>query len=162
MTMPLVSRLALATVLLAVSLVPAVAGSARPSPVGAWQSSDGQARVRVSMCGDGTQLCAVLTGHSGKARTASNHELLNTYVVDRAQLADNNVWQGVVHLKGHTATGHITLVSSNRISVNGCQMGMCKTIEFQRIPATLALSCVAVNSVGAQIAPRTVGLTLPE
>ena len=83
--MPLVSRLAVATVLLAASLVPAVAGSARPSPVGAWQSSDGQARVRVSMCGDGTQLCAVLTGLSGKARTASNLELLNTYVVDRAQ-----------------------------------------------------------------------------
>jgi uncharacterized protein (DUF2147 family) len=162
MIMPFMPRLAVAAVLFAASFVPAFAGGvAKPSPVGAWQSSDGQARVRVTMCGDGTQLCAQLTALSGEARTPKNLQLLNSYVVDRAQLADTNVWQGTVHLNGQTASGHITLVSSNTITVSGCQLGMCKTFQFQRIPNRLASPTVAVDTV-AQMSPRTVGLTLKE
>jgi uncharacterized protein (DUF2147 family) len=104
-----------------------------PSPAGAWQTSDGTARVKVSMCGDGTQLCAVLTSISGKARTPGNLRLLNTYVVAGAQRATANVWQGIVHFNGDTAQGKITLVTAGQIELNGCKLGMCKTLLFERV-----------------------------
>jgi len=127
-------RWAAVPVLAAVLVFPAFAADAtRSSPVGSWQSADGQARVRVTMCGDGTELCALLTGVSGQARTPENLGLLNSYVVDRAQMADANAWQGTVHFNGETAVGHITLDSTNTITVSGCQLGMCKTFQFKRI-----------------------------
>ena len=149
------TRLAAAFIVTSLAVVPAFA--ADRSPAGVWQSSDGQASVKVTMCGDGTQLCAKLTALAGDARTAENLQLLNTYVVERAALADKNVWQGTVHLNGQTADGHITLVSSNTISVSGCQLGMCKTIEFRRVAGA---GTSAVADAGHQIAPRNVALTV--
>ena len=112
---------------------PAFAGLLAVSPAGAWQSADGTARVRVSMCGDGTKLCAVLTAVEGKARTPGNLKLLNTYVVSEAQMAEANVWLGVVHFNGESVEGRITLVTARQIEVSGCNMGVCKTLMFERI-----------------------------
>jgi len=156
------ARLSVAAVFFGLFLSPALAQPAAPSPVGAWQSADGQARVRVTMCGDGTQLCARLIGLSGAARTARNLELLNTYVVDRARPSEANVWEGVVHFNGQTATGHITLVSARLINVSGCQLGMCRTFQFQRISNRVASAAADDTRPLPQIPPRTVGLTLPE
>lgn len=103
------------------------------SPAGAWQLSDGTAQVKVSMCGDGTQLCAMLTSVAGKARTPGNLKLLNTYVVEGAQQANANIWQGTVHFDGETAQGKITLVTARQIELSGCKLGMCKTLLFERI-----------------------------
>ncbi|HTJ58025.1 MAG TPA: hypothetical protein VL418_10730, partial [Devosiaceae bacterium] len=90
------ARLAVAAVFCALPLAPALAAGPKLSPVGSWQSDDGQARVRVTLCGDGTQLCAHLVGLSGGARTPKNLRLLNSYVVQGAQRADDNVWEGMV------------------------------------------------------------------
>ncbi|MGN6100380.1 MAG: DUF2147 domain-containing protein [Devosia sp.] len=145
-------RLAIASLLFCLISAPALAAGVKTSPAGTWQSTDGQARVKVTLCGDGTQLCARLTGLAGEARTAENLKLLNRYVVEGAALADDNVWQGTVHLNGQTAQGHITLVSANVISVSGCQMGMCKTFEFRRLgrgaPAVAELSTALPAAVG--------------
>ncbi len=138
-----VTRLATAAVLLGLLSTPVLAAGAKLSPAGAWQSSDGQARVRVTLCGDGTQLCAKLVGLSGEARTAENLKLLNSYVVEGAALTDTNAWRGTVHLNGQTAEGHINLISANTISVSGCQMGLCKTFTFIRIGAPAAVADVA-------------------
>jgi uncharacterized protein (DUF2147 family) len=122
--------------LVAVALLlasPGFAASQSPSPAGAWQTTDGSARVSVSMCGDGTQLCAVLTAITGKARTPGNLRLLNTYVVAGAEKAAANIWQGIVHFDGNTAQGKITLVSGRQIELSGCKLGMCKTLVFDRI-----------------------------
>ena len=113
--------------------IPSFAASQPASPAGAWQTSDGTAEVKVSMCGDGTQLCAVLTAVAGKARTPGNLKLLNTYVVAGAEKADANIWQGIVHFDGNTAQGKITLVSGRQIELSGCKLGMCKTLVFDRI-----------------------------
>jgi uncharacterized protein (DUF2147 family) len=109
------------------------AASVAGSPAGAWRSSDGTAQVKVSICGDGTQLCALLTAVDGKARTPGNLKLLNTYVVSGALKADANNWQGVVHFDGQTAQGRITLVTAREIQLSGCKLGMCKTLLFERI-----------------------------
>jgi uncharacterized protein (DUF2147 family) len=158
MTMRNPTRLAATLVLLSLAIPAAVAAGAKLSPTGSWQSTDGQAQVRVTLCGDGTQLCAKLTGLAGEARTAKNLQLLNSYVIEQAQLAATNVWEGKVHLNGQTADGHITLVSANTISVSGCQMGMCKTFKFRRVGSSPAVA----DASTLQMPPRTVGFTLPE
>jgi len=161
--MPFMTRLALASTLLVASFAPAFA--AGPSPVGSWLSTDGQAQVRVTMCGDGTALCAKLTALRGTARTAENLQLLNSYVVERAEMADANSWQGTVHFNGQTATGHITLVGASTISVSGCQLGMCKTFQFTRVSDRVAAAMVAASAAAPAetvAQARTVGLTVSE
>jgi hypothetical protein len=153
------TRLAGAAVLIGLLATPALAGGST-SPAGSWRSTDGKASVRVTMCGDGTQLCARLTGLSGDARTPENVHLLNSYVVDRAAMADSNEWLGTLHFNGQTAEGHIKLVSYSTIVVSGCELGMCKTLNFRRVGAAPASATVA--EAAPQNQARTVSLTLPE
>lgn len=109
---------------------PAVSGDV--SPVGTWQQSTGETRVNVTMCGDGTQLCAQLTWLSEEARTAENAAHLNTLVVSGAKPVADNTWKGKVQFAGQSATGKIELVSPNTIKLSGCKL-ICKTFNFQRI-----------------------------
>ena len=126
-------RIAAAALVLGLFCAPVLAADLTPSPVGTWVSADGKTRVKVTLCGDGTQLCAKLTGLSGDAKTAENVQLLNHYVVDRADKASDSIWKGVVHFDGKTAEGNIELSSNNVIMLSGCQMGMCRTFEFRRV-----------------------------
>jgi uncharacterized protein (DUF2147 family) len=110
--------------------LPASAGEL--TPVGAWQASTGEARVNVTLCGDGTELCATLTWLSDDAKTDGNLALLNSYVVNKAKLVEENQWKGTVKFDGDSATGSIRLVSSNMLTVSGCKL-VCKTYKFNRI-----------------------------
>jgi hypothetical protein len=168
--MPSWKRLAAATLILSISSMPAFAAGS-VSPAGSWQSTDGLARVRVTMCGDGTQLCARLTGLSGAARTPENVRMLNSYVVAGAQRSEANVWLGAVHFGGQTAEGHIAMRDVNDIVVSGCQLGICKTMEFRRVSAVASRRAPVAAPVAAtaataivlpQMPPRTVSLTLSE
>ena len=48
-------------------------------------------------------------------------------------MAEANVWLGVVHFNGESVEGRITLVTARQIEVSGCNMGVCKTLMFERI-----------------------------
>jgi uncharacterized protein (DUF2147 family) len=124
-------KLAATIVLLGAISTPALAGGV--SPVGSWQSSSGDTRVKVTLCGDGTDLCAKLTWLREDAKTARNIGDLGKYVVREAQRASDNAWKGEVHFNGQTANGKIELVSKNTIKLSGCKMGMCKSLDFTRI-----------------------------
>jgi uncharacterized protein (DUF2147 family) len=113
-----------------IGIAPALAGNI--SPEGSWQSATGEARVNVTLCGDGTELCAQLTWLSEEASTEDNLGLLNGYVVNKARLTAANKWKGTVHFDGDSATGSIALVSANTMKVSGCKL-VCKTFEFNRI-----------------------------
>jgi hypothetical protein len=170
--MPRWKRSAFAALVLSLFSMPALAASGA-SPAGAWQSTDGLARVQVSMCGDGTQLCARLIRLNGTARTPENLRLLNDFVVAGAQRTALNLWLGTVHFGGQTAEGHIAMRSANDIVVSGCRLGMCKTMEFRRVSAVASQRAPKATPVAVtidtasgaalpQIAPRTVSLTLSE
>jgi uncharacterized protein (DUF2147 family) len=103
------------------------------SPVGSWETSTGESRYKVSLCGDGTELCAKLTWLRSDARTADNLPYLNTYVLQGAQQTRANKWQGTVAFQGRTVGGSLTLVSSDTITLSGCQMVVCKSLKFHRI-----------------------------
>jgi hypothetical protein len=169
--MPNWKRSAAAALVLSLFSMPALA--AARTPAGAWQSTDGLARVQVTLCGDGTQLCARLTDLNGSARTPENLRLLNSFVVAGAQRKAGNLWLGTVRFGGQTAQGKIAMRSANDIVVSGCKLGMCKTMEFRRVSAVASRRApkatpVAVTTDTAtaamlpQIAPRTVSLTLSE
>ncbi len=114
----------------AATAVPASAAAA--SPVGTWQMSTGEARVDVTLCGDGTQLCAQLVWLSDDAKTEGNLALLNDYVVNAAAPIDENEWKGQVRFDGDSAMGSIKLVGNDLLKVSGCKL-VCQTFEFNRI-----------------------------
>ncbi|MDT4888997.1 hypothetical protein FQZ97_1256370 [compost metagenome] len=93
----------------------------------------GESRYSVSYCGDGTQLCAKLTWLRKDARTPENLALLNEFVVQNAKATAQNKWRGTVKYEGHTVSGSVTLVSGNRMALQGCQLIACQKVEFVRI-----------------------------
>jgi len=103
------------------------------SPEGFWQQSNGDTRVKVTLCGDGTELCAKLTWLSEKAKTPENLKDLNGYVVTEAEKTTDNAWKGEVHFNGQSAEGTIKLTGQNTIEVKGCKLGLCRSVKFQRI-----------------------------
>lgn len=118
--------------LLSLSLaVPASADSANPS--GQWQSLGGEARYRVTLCGDGTQLCAKLTWLRSDARTAENLPYLNRFIINGADSTGANKWSGTVVYEGKNVNGSVTLVGANRLKVNGCRLVVCQSLEFKRM-----------------------------
>ncbi|MGV8854363.1 MAG: DUF2147 domain-containing protein [Devosia sp.] len=113
------------------SIAPALAEN--PTPVGTWQTSSGESRFAVSLCGDGTELCAKLTWLRDDARSPENLAQLNKFVIRHAKPTAANQWQGAVTYEGHTVDGSVTLVSQNHLSMRGCQFIACKQVEFNRL-----------------------------
>lgn len=113
------------------SIAPAAAQN--PTPVGTWQTTTGESRYAVSLCGDGTELCAKLTWLREDAKSPENLAQLNKFVIRHARSTAENKWQGSVTYEGHTVAGSVTLVSQNRLSLRGCQFIACQNVEFVRL-----------------------------
>jgi len=118
---------------LALLTLPAFAGGSSISPAGIWQSTTGESRYQVSLCGDGTELCAKLTWLRADARTKENLLYLNTYVVKGAQAMQANRWRGTVNYNGDTVSGSVTLVDADTLKLTGCKGFFCKALEFTRV-----------------------------
>lgn len=114
----------------AVSLTPAMAAQ---SPAGTWQTVSGESRFEVSLCGDGTQVCAKLVWLRSDARTPDNLPYLNSYVLRDAKRALENKWRGSAEYMGEVVKGTLTLVDSNTITINGCKGALCQKFELTRI-----------------------------
>ena len=79
------SAKALLTALSLTTFAATPGGAADPaSPVGKWQTTSGESRYEVSICGENS-LCARLTWLRADARTPENLAHLNTYVVKGAR-----------------------------------------------------------------------------
>jgi uncharacterized protein (DUF2147 family) len=114
----------------AVSLTPALAAQ---SPAGTWQTVTGESRFEVSLCGDGTQVCAKLVWLRDDARTPENLPYLNSYVLRDAARALENKWRGSAEYMGEVVKGTLTLVDGNTITINGCKGALCQKFELTRI-----------------------------
>lgn len=114
----------------AASLTPAMAAQ---SPAGTWQTVTGESRFEVTLCGDGTQVCAKLVWLREDARTAENLPYLNNYVLKGARRALENKWRGEAEYKGEVVKGTLTLVDRNTITINGCKGALCQKFELTRI-----------------------------
>ena len=121
---------AAALALAALTVAPALAGSA--SPVGSWEVTTGEARYKVTACGNG-QLCAKLVWLREDQRTEQNLAVLNKYVVRGAQQVDANEWAGNLVFDGKAYDGKMTLKSTNYMTLKGCSGILCQTFQLTRI-----------------------------
>ncbi len=110
-----------------------VAAAQQLNPAGEWQSTGGDMRVEVELCGDGTQLCATLTWLRDDVRSPQNVALLNQRVVDGARWTAVNRWRGTVNHGGEIVAGSVTQVTPDHIKVMGCKGMACEALEFVRI-----------------------------
>jgi len=125
-------RIAAAAAALALLATPTLAADIAKSPVGVWQTEQGDARFRVSLCGDGKQLCAKLTWLRQDVRSAENLRYLNKYVVQGAMPVQANKWRGTVSYNGETLSGSVTL-AGDVMSLQGCKGIFCQSMSFQRL-----------------------------
>ena len=109
------------------------ASAAGLSPVGSWQSAGGETRYHVTLCGDGTELCAKLTWLRADLRTPENLRYLNAYVLKGAHQAKPDTWTGTIIFNGETHSGSVRRVGPDNIELKGCTLGLCKSVEFTRI-----------------------------
>lgn len=123
----------LATAVLALGLAAAPAFAIDVNPTGNWQLSTGEARFEVTLCGDGTQLCAALTWLRDDARTPENLAYLNALVVEGAKSTTPVKWKGAVQYDGETFNGTLTMLNSNTIKLSGCQAIACESMLLNRI-----------------------------
>ena len=124
------SKIGTAAMALALATAPTLAAAA--NPVGTWQTTSGESRYQVSYCGNGEQICAVLTWLREDARTPENLAYLNTLVVNGAVPASANQWKGKVSYDGQTFSGSMTLTGENNMQIKGCKI-ICKSLSFERI-----------------------------
>ena len=121
-------RAAMALVVAAALTIPAAA-----SPVGMWEIEMRDSRYNVTMCGDGTQLCAELVWLGNGADNAENLPYLNTMLINEARQSRPNQWKGDLHIYGQSAAGTITQVSADQITLKGCfAFVICRTYQMYR------------------------------
>ncbi len=121
-------RLALAALFGLCSLGPALA-----SPEGLWEIEMRDSRYAVRLCGDGTELCATLVWLGNGADNAENLPYLNTMLIDHARPLGPGRWRGELHVFGQSASGTITQVGADQITLQGCfLMVFCRTYQLYR------------------------------
>lgn len=103
------------------------------SPEGIWEIEMRDSRYDVRLCGDGQALCATLIWLGNGADNAENLPYLNTLMIDHARPAGPNRWLGELHVYGQSASGTITQVGPDQITLKGCFLGIfCKTYQMYR------------------------------
>lgn len=120
-----------AFVFAAVTAAPAFAGNI-PSPAGEWQTTTGESRYTIEMCGDGTDICATLTWLRDDAKTPENLAYLNKMVVQGKQ-STPAMWKGKVIYQGETYDGRLTMLNSHTMRLAGCKGPACESLTFTRI-----------------------------
>lgn len=126
----LLKTIAAVSIAASFSVAPAFAAQ---SPAGLWQTTSGESRFEVTLCGDGTQVCARLVWLREDARTAENLGYLNSYVLMGARRALENKWRGSAEYMGEVVKGTLTLVDGDTITINGCKGALCQKFELTRI-----------------------------
>lgn len=101
------------------------------NPEGTWQDEYGTI-FEISLCGQGTDLCAILIDVQGESRTEQNLAYINQQVLQAAQTTATE-WKGKVIYNGSEADATITQDAPDTLSITGCRMILCQTIVFNRM-----------------------------
>lgn len=110
-----------------------MAGPALASPEGTWEIEMRDSRYEVSLCGDGTELCAKLIWLGNGADSPENLPYLNTFLIEEARPTGPGEWKGDLHLYGQSAAGTITQVGPDQITLTGCvALILCKSYQMHR------------------------------
>lgn len=119
--------------LVAAVLSVALVAPASASLSGIWEIETKDSRYDVTMCGDGTELCAELIWLGNGGDTAKNRPYLNTLLIDQARPVGPNKWKGELNLFGQTASGTITRLGEDTVRIQGCVLFVvCKSYKLHR------------------------------
>ncbi|KKB80116.1 hypothetical protein VW35_06670 [Devosia soli] len=117
----------------AFALAALIAAPALASPAGIWEIEMRDSRYEVTLCGDGSQLCAKLIWLGNGADNAENLPYLNTMLIDHARQTKPNQWKGDLSIYGQKAGGTITMVGPDQITLKGCvAFIVCRTYQMYR------------------------------
>lgn len=117
---------------LVLSVSPVVAAAQEAGPQGTWRDEFGTI-FEISLCGDGSDLCAILIDVQGKSRTEQNLAYVNQQVLQADQTAETE-WKGTVIYNGSEANATVSQNGPDSLSITGCRMILCQTIVFSRMP----------------------------
>lgn len=109
--------------------IPVFAATATPTGtfVDSWGTS-----FKFTLCGDGTDLCGVLTNLEGNSATQENLAFVGKKVMQAEQVAPNT-WQGQLSAGGISAKATVTMTSPDTIDIQGCRGGIfCQTLTYYR------------------------------
>ncbi|RUT34992.1 DUF2147 domain-containing protein [Arsenicitalea aurantiaca] len=123
-------------VAVAMLAVLAMAGGAMAEtldPRGTWESASGESRYEVSLCGDGTALCARLVWLRENEMTPKNIPYLGSYLVEAARRVGPSEWRGEVQVFGETLGGTLRQISTDRMELRGCKFIFCKSFMLNRM-----------------------------
>ena len=126
---------ALALVVSGLSAGPALAQDAQGiSPVGRWEADDHDSRYEVTLCGDGTQLCAKLFWINPDKLNERNVRYLDKFVIYQGVHTRPNKWEGQIDIYGTKVDGTVKMLSENLIEVRGCAFFIfCQGFTLERI-----------------------------
>jgi uncharacterized protein (DUF2147 family) len=101
------------------------------SPEGTWRDKYGTI-FEISLCGNGTDLCAILKDVQGEARNDKNLAYVGKQVLQASQTAQHE-WQGTVIYNGSEAQATVTEDGPDVLSIKGCRGIFCDTLVFSRV-----------------------------
>jgi uncharacterized protein (DUF2147 family) len=109
-------------------------GTASASPEGVWELDSRDTRLRIELCGDGTQICGSLAWLSDADYNDQYLPYLNTPVTNGVKQIGPNRWKGAMRLLGRDITGTITQRSEDQMSLTACAfLVVCKTYQMFKV-----------------------------
>lgn len=136
--MTLTKRISMLILAFIMGLSPVMAAPFDPS--GYWEAVSGESRYKITLCGDGTQLCAELIWIRPDVKDARNSAYLNTYVVEAARRHSDREWRGKVNIFGFIVDGNVQRLNDSAMQVRGCLLIICEKQQMVRIPDDVALA----------------------
>lgn len=113
------------------TLAPGPGTGAPASIEGTWRAG-GDATFEVSLCGDGTQLCARLISLSDWG-PSELMPYLGRYIFEDAKPVAQDVWQATAVIGGRAAAAKVSFDAPSQIEVVGCILDDCRTLVLDRV-----------------------------
>lgn len=130
--MRVASRLAAAVLAIGLGAGQA-AGVTLYSPAGTWVTNGGESKYELRLCGDGDDLCAVMTWANDSDLGRKLKPFVGQNMVLEAPRIGDQLWRGRLTWQGHTVRGNIELRDRNTIHIKGCNGAVCQTVELLRV-----------------------------
>ena len=141
-------RIAGFAIVVLVALLGAAAAYADNAPTGIWQTQGGDARVKISKCGDG--LCGVIISMRDKIDAATgkapvddknpnpalkNRPMVGVTLFSGMRLAGPNKWAGRIYNAddGSTYASNVSIAGPEQLRVEGCIGPICGGETWTRV-----------------------------
>lgn len=103
-------------------------------PTGLWEADAGDSRFDVTLCGDGTQICAKLVWIKPSEVNTRNINYLDKYVIFEGKRATPSEWRGQIDIYGTRVGGSVKIAGQDKIQVVGCAfLVLCQGFGLNRV-----------------------------